>query len=72
MEGAVPIQTVEDKTEAELICGLVRDAGIACGYRATPAIDSPLHGIDSDGPQEILVSPDDEAAARSVIAEAQP
>ena len=72
MEGAIAILTVENEEEAELVCGLLRAADIACGYRPTDAIDSPFHGIGSEGPQEILVNPDDEAAARLVIAEAQP
>jgi len=71
MDGAVPILTVDDTAEAEVICGLLRTAGIACGYRPTEAVDSPFEGLASDGPQEILVAPDDEAAARGVLADAQ-
>ena len=71
MEDGVAIQTVESEEEAELLCGLLRAAGIACGYRPTEAVDSPFEGLSSDGPQEILVGPAYEAAARLVVSDAQ-
>jgi hypothetical protein len=71
MEGAVAIQTVESEEEAELVCGLLRAAGIACGYRPTDAVDSPFQGLSSEGPQEIFVAPRDEAAGRLVISDAR-
>jgi hypothetical protein len=71
MEDEVAIQTVGSEEEAELVCGLVRAAGIACGYRPTDAVDSPFQGLSSEGPQEIFVAPADEAAARLVISDAQ-
>ena len=71
MEDEGAIQTVGSEEEAELVCGLVRAAGIACGYRPTDAVDSPFQGLSSEGPQEIFVAPGDEAAARLVISDAQ-
>ena len=71
MEDAVAIHTVESEEEAELVCGLLRAAGIACGYRPTEAVDSPFEGLSSEGPQEILVDPGDETAARQVLSDAQ-
>ena len=71
MEGAVAVHTVENEEEAELVCGLLRAAGIACGYRPTDAVDSPFQGLSSEGPQEIFVDPSDEAAARLVISDAR-
>ena len=71
MEDAVAIHTVESEEEAELVCGLLRAAGIACGYRPTEAVDSPFEGLSSEGPQEILVGPGDEAAGRLVLSDAQ-
>jgi hypothetical protein len=71
VEGAVAIQTVDSEEEAELVCGLLRAASIECGYRPTAAVDSPFEGLTSEGPQEILVSPADEAAARLVLSDAQ-
>jgi hypothetical protein len=71
MEDAVAIQTVQSEEEAELVCGLLRAAGLACGYRPTEAVDSPFEGLSSEGPQDILVGPADEAAARLVLSDAQ-
>jgi hypothetical protein len=71
MEGAVAIRTVQSEEEAELVCGLLRAAGVECGYRPTAAVDSPFEGLASEGPQEILVNSGDEAAARLVLSDAQ-
>jgi hypothetical protein len=71
MEDGVSIQTVDSEEEAELVCGLLRAAGIACGYRPTEAVDSPFEGLASEGPQDILVGPGDEAAARVVLSDVQ-
>ena len=42
MEDAVVLKVVSDEPEAEIVCGLLRSAGIECGYRETDAIDSVL------------------------------
>jgi putative signal transducing protein len=67
----VPVTTVSDEAEAEMVCGLLRSAGIECGHRVTDEMDSPLHGIASDGPREILVHESDLTTARTVLADAQ-
>ena len=63
----VTVTTVSDEVEAEVVCGLLRSAGIECGHRVTDEMDSPLHGIASDGPREILVHESDLTAARALL-----
>jgi hypothetical protein len=66
-EEAVPVATASDELQAEMLCGLLRAAGIECGHRVTEGVDSPLHGLASDGPREIIVHADDVAAARAAL-----
>jgi hypothetical protein len=71
MDEGVVVTTVADEIEAEVVCGLLRSNGFECGHRVTEATDSPLEGIASDGPREILVHESDLERARSVLADAQ-
>jgi len=59
--------TVADEVEAEVVCGRLRSAGIECAHRVTDEVDSPLHGIASDGPREILVHESDLETARALL-----
>ena len=59
---------VSGEPEAEVVCGLLRAAGIDCAYRDTEAIDSPLEDFTAAGPREILVRDSDLEAARELIA----
>jgi hypothetical protein len=68
-ESVVAVATVSGEVEAEIVCGLLRSAGIECGHRVTEAIDSPLHGLSPDGPREIIVHADDAEAAREIVAD---
>jgi putative signal transducing protein len=65
-EGIV-LTVVPGETEAEVVCGLLRSAGIECAYRETEAIDSPLEDFIASGPREILVRPEDAEAARALL-----
>ena len=65
------LKVVSDEPEAELVCGLLRSAGIECAYRDTEAIDSPLEDFTAAGPREILVHESDLEAARAVLSEHQ-
>ena len=67
----VAVTTVSDEVEAEVVCGLLRSARIECGHRVTDELDSPLHGIASDGPREILVHDSDLETARALLADAK-
>jgi len=66
-EGVV-LTVVSGEPEAEVVCGLLRAAGIDCAYRDTEAIDSPLEDFTAAGPREILVRDSDLEAARELIA----
>jgi len=66
----VAVLTVaESESEADVVCGLLRSAGIKCGYRETEAVDSLLEEFTPSGPQEILVHPADLDAARELLAQ---
>ena len=65
----VVVRVVSGEPEAEVVCGLLRSAGIECSYRDTEAIDSPLEEFTEAGPREIVVKWSDADAARQLIAE---
>jgi hypothetical protein len=71
MEEAVVVKVVSDEPEAQIVCGLLRSAGIECGYRDTDAIDSQFEDFTAAGRREILVHPSDEEAARGLLGEAE-
>ena len=71
MDEGVPVTRVADEIEADLVCGLLRSAGIECGHRVTDEADSVLDGFAGDGPRVVLVHADDLAAARELLAEVQ-
>jgi len=71
MDEGVPATTVTGESEADVVCGLLRSAGIECGHWVTEETDSLLEGIASDCPREVLVHPSDLEAARAVLAEAE-
>ncbi len=64
---AVVLTVVSDETEADILCGLLRSAGIDCAYRDTEAIDSPLEDFQAAGPREILVREADLESARALL-----
>jgi hypothetical protein len=68
-EGVV-LTVVSSGPEADVVCGLLRSAGIECAYRDTEAIDSSLEDFTADGPREILVHASDLDAARELLAQA--
>jgi hypothetical protein len=66
-EGVVVVTVVPGETEAEIVCGLLRSAGIKCGYRDTEAIDSTIEDFIASGPREVLVSEEDLEAAKQLL-----
>jgi len=68
-QDSVVVKVVSDEPEAEIVCGLLRSAGLGCTYRETEAIDSPLEDFIPSGPQEILVRRADLEAAQAVLAD---
>ena len=66
-EGVV-LTVVSSGPEADVVCGLLRSAGIDCAYRDTEAIESALEEFTAAGPREILVRASDLDAARELLA----
>jgi hypothetical protein len=71
MDEPVRLTTVPSEAEAEVLCGLLRSAGIECGYRPTEEEDSAFEGFSSEGRQEILVHQSDLEEATALLADAQ-
>lgn len=66
-DGAVVVKVVPSQSEAEVVCGLLRSAGIECAHRDTDAIDSSLEDFMAAGSQEILVHESDLEAAKELL-----
>jgi hypothetical protein len=64
----VVVKVVSGTSEAEVVCGLLRSAGIECAYRDTDAIDSSLEDFMAAGAQEILVRESDLETAKELLA----
>jgi hypothetical protein len=63
----VVLTVVSSESEAEVVCGLLRSAGIECAYRDTEAIESSLEDFTGAGPREILVHAADLDDARALL-----
>ena len=63
----VVLTVVSSEPEADVLCGLLRSAGIECAYRDTEAIESPLEDFIAAGPREILVHAEDLDDARALL-----
>jgi hypothetical protein len=67
MADPVGLTTVPNELEAEMICSVLRDAGIKCFWRAQdPAVGFNV-GSGAFGAHEVLVNPEDLEAAREVL-----
>jgi len=66
-EPSVVAAVVANEQEAEMAVDVLRQAGIAAGYRDTEAIE-PMEDFIASGPREILVHPDDLDAAKELLA----
>ena len=71
-EDAVVAAVAENEPEAEMLCNLLRDAGIECGYRDTAPLDSAIEDFTAAGPREILVHAEDLERALAVLPPATP
>jgi len=65
------VKIVSGETEADILCGLLRSAGLECDYRDTEAIDGPFEGLTESGPREVFVLKSDLEAARAVLADVE-
>jgi hypothetical protein len=59
--------TVVDGMEAEVICGLLRSAGIGCNHRQTDIGVGAWEALGMGGPREILVAERDIDEAREIL-----
>jgi Putative prokaryotic signal transducing protein len=69
--GTVVLTVVSGEPEAEVVCGLLRSAGIECGYRDTEAIEESLEDFMAAGAREILVREADLEAAKELLADSR-
>jgi hypothetical protein len=67
VDDLVPVEVVGTESEAELLSGLLRTAGIDSMHRVTDRGAGAFDGMSVGGPHEILVRPEDVAAAREVL-----
>ena len=70
MDEPVAVANVADEIEADLVCGLLRSAGLECGFRQTGGSDSAFGGVVA-GRMEVIVHASDADAAREIIAAAE-
>jgi hypothetical protein len=67
MDDLTVIDVVGTEPEAELLCSILREAGIPCMQRITNAGAGAMDGMAIGGPREIVVRTDQLAPAREVI-----
>ena len=66
-DGLVVVDVVATEQEAEVICGLLRSAGIECHPRQTDVGAGASDGLSVAGPYEVVVRAEDVESAREVI-----
>jgi hypothetical protein len=69
-DDTVVVKVVSGQSEADVVCGLLRSAGIECAYRDTEAIDSSLEDFMAAGAREVIVHESDLEAAKELLADA--
>lgn len=63
------VTVVPNELEAEMVCALLRSAGIKCGHRETDVAAGLAGGQPGMmGPREVLVAAEDLERAREVLA----
>ena len=67
LDEGVVLTVVASGPEADIVCGLLRSAGIDCAYRDTDVIESSLEDFTAAGPREVLVRESDLVAARELL-----
>jgi hypothetical protein len=67
MDELAVVEVVATEPEAELLCSLLRSAGISCTHRVTNLGAGAGDGLAVGGPQEVLVRREDLARAREVL-----
>lgn len=67
MDELVVVEVVASEPEAELLCSLLRSAGIRCTHRVTNVGAGAADGLAVAGPQEVVVRAEDVESAREVL-----
>ena len=67
MDALVPLDVVATEAEGEILCGLLRSAGIDCTLRVTDRGAGAGDGLSVGAAQTILVRSEDLAPAREVL-----
>jgi hypothetical protein len=63
----VALTVVPNEAEAEVVCGMLRANGIACGYQQTNVGAGAADGFPLGGPVEIFVAGGDARKARKLL-----
>ena len=66
----VKVAYTQDESEAELVQGLLRSAGVESVVNRAPGFDNPEFG--AAGPRHVLVAASDVAVAREVLPQVEP
>lgn len=69
MDDLVVVDVVGSEPEAEVICGLLRSAGIRCLHRLTDRGAGAADGMPSGGPRQVVVNREDADSAREILQE---
>lgn len=67
MDELAVVEVVATEPEADLLCSLLRSAGIKCTYRLSNYGAGASDGMPVGGPQEVIVRREDLASAREVL-----
>jgi hypothetical protein len=65
----VPLTTVHDDLEAEMLCARLRQEGIQCAHRLTDWSSAVAQGLPSGLPTEILVRAEDLPKAQELLSQ---
>jgi hypothetical protein len=68
MSDLVDLHVVSTEFEADVVCGLLREAGIECEHRPTNLGVGSQDGLPVGGPRVVLVRRDDAEHAKQVLA----
>jgi Putative prokaryotic signal transducing protein len=68
VEGWARLTVVRNELEAELVCALLRSAGVSCAHRITDYGAGAWDGVPTGGPREIVVREEQLGDARAVLA----
>jgi hypothetical protein len=67
MDELVVVEVVATEAEAELLCSLLRNAGITGTHRLSNYGAGASDGMPVGGPQEVIVRAEDLASAREAL-----